>query len=228
MKLPRRQFLHLAAGAAALPVVSRIARAQAYPSRPITMIVPFAPGGLTDVICRILAEGMRTSLGQPVIIENVGGANGSIGTGRVARAAPDGYTLVVGIWNTHVANAAIYALQYDVVKDFEPVLLLADAPLLLVASKAVPANDLKEFIAWLNHQWELWALAAQAISSAFYCKRKQAHDLGWWPIAAPAWRCKTLWRGRSRRRLLTLRPHCRMCAPAAQKPLPSRPKDVWR
>jgi tripartite-type tricarboxylate transporter receptor subunit TctC len=114
------------------------------------MIVPFAPGGLTDVIGRILAEGMRTSLGQPVIIENVGGANGSIGTGRVARAAPDGYTLVVGIWNTHVANAAIYALQYDVVKDFEPVLLLADAPLLLVASKAVPANDLKEFIAWLK------------------------------------------------------------------------------
>src|SRR5262252_5002309 len=138
MKLPRRTFLQLAAGAAALLAPSRIARAQAYPARPITMIVPFAPGGLTDVIGRILAEGMRTSLGQPVIIENVGGANGSIGTGRVAR------------WNTHVANAAIYALQYDVVKDFEPVLLLADAPLLLVASKAVPANDLKEFIAWLK------------------------------------------------------------------------------
>jgi tripartite-type tricarboxylate transporter receptor subunit TctC len=151
MKLPhRRQFLHLAAGAAALPAVSRTARAQAYPSRPITMIVPFAPGGLTDVIGRILAEGMRTSLGQPVVIENVGGANGSIGTSRVARAAPDGYTIVVGIWNTHVANGAIYALQYDVVKDFEPVLLLADAPLLLVTSKSVPANDLKEFIAWLK------------------------------------------------------------------------------
>src|SRR5262252_11064067 len=98
MKLPRRTFLHLAVGAAALPAVSRTARTQAYPSRPITMIVPFAPGGLTDVIGRILAEGMRTLLGQPVIIENVGGANGSIGTGRVARAAPDGYTLVVGIW----------------------------------------------------------------------------------------------------------------------------------
>jgi tripartite-type tricarboxylate transporter receptor subunit TctC len=151
MKLPhRRQFLHLAAGAVALPAVSRTARAEAYPSRPITMIVPFAPGGLTDVIGRILAEGMRTSLGQPVVIENVGGANGSIGTSRVARAAPDGYTIVVGIWNTHVANGAIYALQYDVVKDFEPVLLLADAPLLLVTSKSVPANDLKEFIAWLK------------------------------------------------------------------------------
>ena len=150
MKLPRRNFLRLTAGAAALPTVPRFARAQTYPSRPITMIVPFAPGGLTDVIGRVLAEGMRTSLGQPVIIENVAGANGSIGTGRVARAAPDGYTLVVGIWNTHVANGAIYTLQYDIVKDFEPVLLLADAPLLLVASKAVPANNLKEFIAWLK------------------------------------------------------------------------------
>jgi tripartite-type tricarboxylate transporter receptor subunit TctC len=150
VKLPRRRFLHLAAGSAALPAVSRIASAQIYPSRPITMIVPFAPGGLTDVIGRILAEGMRTPLGQAVIIENVGGASGSIGTGRVARAAPDGYTLVVGIWNTHVANGAIYALQYEVVQDFEPVLLLADAPLLLVANKAVPANDLKKFIAWLK------------------------------------------------------------------------------
>jgi tripartite-type tricarboxylate transporter receptor subunit TctC len=150
MNSPRRRFLQFAASAAALPAVSGFAWAQTYPSRPITMIVPFAPGGLTDVIGRVLAEGMRTSLGQPVIIENVGGANGSIGTGRVARAAPDGYTLVVGIWNTHVANSAIYALQYDVVKDFEPIVLLADAPLLLVARKAVPANDLKEFIAWLK------------------------------------------------------------------------------
>jgi tripartite-type tricarboxylate transporter receptor subunit TctC len=114
------------------------------------MIVPFPPGGLADVIGRIAAEGMRASLGQSIIIENVGGANGSIGTGRVARTAPDGYTLVLGIWNTHVGNAATYALQYDVVKDFEPIALLADAPLLLVAKKAIPANDLKELIAWLK------------------------------------------------------------------------------
>jgi tripartite-type tricarboxylate transporter receptor subunit TctC len=150
MNLPRRRFLHLAAGAAALPAVSRIAWAQSYPSRPITMIVPFPPGGLADVIGRIAAEGMRASLGQSIIIENVGGANGSVGTGRVARTAPDGYTLVLGIWNTHVGNAATYALQYDVVKDFEPIALLADAPLLLVAKKAIPANDLKELIAWLK------------------------------------------------------------------------------
>ena len=150
MKLPRRRFLHLATVAAALSAVSRVAKAQTYPSRPITMIVPFPPGGLADVIGRIAAEGMRASLGQSIIIENVGGANGSVGTGRVARTAPDGYTLVLGIWNTHVGNAATYALQYDVVKDFEPIALLADAPLLLVAKKAIPANDLKELIAWLK------------------------------------------------------------------------------
>jgi tripartite-type tricarboxylate transporter receptor subunit TctC len=111
MPLLRRRFLRLAAGAAALPVVARFARAQGYPSRPITLMVPFPPGGLTDVVGRILAEGMRTALGQTIVIENVGGATGSIGTGQVARAAPDGYTLVVGIWNTHVANGVTYALK---------------------------------------------------------------------------------------------------------------------
>jgi tripartite-type tricarboxylate transporter receptor subunit TctC len=106
VKLPRRQFLHLTAGAAALPVVSRTARAQVYPSRPITIVVPFPAGGSTDVIGRILAEKMRASLGQTIIIENVGAAGGSIGVGRVARAAPHGYTLDIGQWDTHVANGA--------------------------------------------------------------------------------------------------------------------------
>ena len=108
MKFPRRKFLQLAAGAAALPAVSRVAIAQSYPSRPITMIVPFAAGGAADTVVRIVAVHMRPLLGQSVIIENVAGANGSIGVGRVARAAPDGYTFIVGIWNTHVANGAIY------------------------------------------------------------------------------------------------------------------------
>src|SRR5262245_33893629 len=99
MQLLRRQFLHLAAGPAALPAVSPIARAQAYPSRPITMVVPFVPGGATDVIARLMAERMRASLGQPVIVENVGGAGGTIGVGRVARAAPDGHTLSIGHWS---------------------------------------------------------------------------------------------------------------------------------
>src|SRR5262249_49133135 len=105
MKLPhRRQFLHLAAGAAALPALPPLARARAYPSRPITIVVPFPAGGSTDVIGRILAEKMRAPLGQTIIIENVGGAGGSIGVGRVARAPPDGYTLDLGQWDTHVAN----------------------------------------------------------------------------------------------------------------------------
>ena len=126
------------------------ASAETYPSRPITMIVPFPPGGLSDVVGRILAEGMRTTLGQTVVIENVGGATGSIGSGRVARAEPDGYTLVLGIWNTHVANGAVYSLQYDVVSDFQPIAFLADAPLLLAVKKNLPANNMKELIAWLK------------------------------------------------------------------------------
>jgi len=150
MRLPRRRFLRLAAGAAALPAVSRGARAQTYPSRPLTIVVPFAAGGATDVIARIVAERMRVSLGQPVIIENVTGANGSIGVGRAARATPDGYTISIGHWSTHVVNGAIYALQYDVLTDFEPISLITSNPQLIVAKNTMPANDLKGLIAWLK------------------------------------------------------------------------------
>jgi tripartite-type tricarboxylate transporter receptor subunit TctC len=150
MKLPRRQFLHLAAGVAALPSVSRLARAQTYPARPITMVVPFAAGGPSDVIGRVFAERMRASLGQPIIIENVTGAGGSIGTGRVARAAGDDYTLVLGFWGTHVANGALYTLRYDLLNDFEPVSLLVTNPSLILAKMAIPADDLKGLIAWLK------------------------------------------------------------------------------
>jgi tripartite-type tricarboxylate transporter receptor subunit TctC len=151
MKPPhRRQFLHLAAGAAALPAASRIARAQAYPTRQVTIVVPFAAGGPTDTIARIMAEGMRASLGQPVIVENVAGASGSIGVGRVARAAPDGYTLSIGHWSTHVLNGATYALSYDLLKDFEPVSLITTNPQLIVSNNSVPAKDLRELIAWLK------------------------------------------------------------------------------
>ncbi len=165
MGFPRRRFLRLAAGGATLPAISRIARAQTYPTRPITMIVPFPPGGLTDVIGRVLAEGMRVSLGQSVIIENIGGATGSIGTGRVARAEPDGYTLVVGIWNTHVANAVTYKLDYDVMKDFEPIVLCADAPLLFVAKKEIPAHDLQGLIAWLRANPDRASMATVGVGS---------------------------------------------------------------
>ncbi len=150
MKLPRRQFLRLAAGAAALPALSRISWAQAYPSKPITVIVPFAAGGGLDVTTRVMVEPMRVSLGQPIIIENVTGAAGSIGVGRAARAAPDGYTLVAGQLGTHVLNGAIRALPYDLLNDFVPISLVATQPLLIVAKKAIPADDLKGFIAWLK------------------------------------------------------------------------------
>jgi tripartite-type tricarboxylate transporter receptor subunit TctC len=150
MKLSRRKFLHLAAGAAALPTFSRIARAQAYPTQPITLVAPFPAGGPVDTIARILGDHMRDSLGQPLIVEDVPGAAGSIGVGRVARAAPDGYTLSVGQWSTHVANAAIYKLPYDTLGDFQPIALLSSNPGLIVGRKSLPANDLKELIAWLK------------------------------------------------------------------------------
>jgi tripartite-type tricarboxylate transporter receptor subunit TctC len=150
MKLPRRRFLQLAAGTVALPAVSRIASAQSYPTRPMTMIVPYAAGGPTDTIARIMAERMRTSLGQIVLVENVTGAAGTIGVGRVARAAPDGYTISIGHWGTHVVNGAIYELPYHVFNDFEPVSLIASNPQLIVARKGVPATDLEGLIAWLK------------------------------------------------------------------------------
>ena len=150
MTFPRRRFLTLAAGAIALPALSWIARAQDYPARPITLIVPFPPGGPNDTLGRIMAERMRASLGQPVIVENVSGANGTLGVGRVARAAPDGYTIGVGTWATHVVNGAIYTLPYDTVKDFEPLVLLATSAPLLVGRATLPANNLKELIAWMK------------------------------------------------------------------------------
>jgi len=124
--------------------------AQSYPSHPITMIVPLAAGGPIDTIARIVAEGMQASLGQSIIIENVTGASGSLGVGRVARAAPDGYTLSLGYLGTHVFNGATYKLSYDVLNDFEPVALLVTNPLLIITKKAVPAKNLQELIAWLK------------------------------------------------------------------------------
>jgi tripartite-type tricarboxylate transporter receptor subunit TctC len=166
MKIPRRQFLELAAVVVALPAVSRIARAQGYPSRPITMIVPFPPGGGTDVVGRLLAERMRVSLGQPVIIENVGGANGSIGVGRAARAASDGYTFALGAWSTFVANGAIYTPTYDLLMDFEPVSLVASQPYLIVARKTMAAGDLKGLIAWLKENQDRASAGTQGVGGS--------------------------------------------------------------
>jgi tripartite-type tricarboxylate transporter receptor subunit TctC len=124
-------------------------QAQTYPSRQVTIVVPFPPGGSTDVAARIMAEKMRPLLGQPVIIENVGGAGGSIAVGRVARAAPDGYTIDIGQWDTHVGSI-IYPLNYDLQKDFEPIGLISINPQLMVAKKTLPADDLKGLVALLK------------------------------------------------------------------------------
>jgi tripartite-type tricarboxylate transporter receptor subunit TctC len=126
------------------------AAAQVYPSHPIKIVVPYPAGGVSDVLMRVIAERMRQSLGQPVIIENVTGAAGNIGVGRVARAGPDGYTLVQGNWSTHVANGAVYSLQYDLLKDFAPVGLIASNPILIAAKKGIPVDTLRDLIVWLK------------------------------------------------------------------------------
>ena len=126
------------------------ALADNFPSHPITLVVPFSAGGPTDAMARILVDQMRTTLGQNIVIENVTGAAGSLGVGRVVRAAPDGYTVSIGHLGTHVANGAIYKLGYDLVTDLEPVVLLPSNPMIIVSKNAVPAKTLKELIAWLK------------------------------------------------------------------------------
>jgi tripartite-type tricarboxylate transporter receptor subunit TctC len=137
--------------AVALAVFAGIAgvHAQTYPLRPITLIVPFPPGGSTDTAARIIGERMRPVLGQTVVIENVGGAGGTIGVGRLARATPDGYTIDIGQWDTHVGSI-IYPLTYDLQKDFEPVGLMSNNPQLMIARKGFPADDLKGLVAYMK------------------------------------------------------------------------------
>jgi len=142
------------------------ARAQDYPSHPITMIVPFPAGGPTDTLGRILGEGMRLSLGQPIIVENVTGAGSTIGVGRAAQALPDGYTLSLGNWTSFVGSGALYRTSYDLLRDFEPVSLLTFAPMLIVGKNALPANDAKELIAWLKANPDKASAASVGAGSA--------------------------------------------------------------
>ncbi len=146
--MQRRQFIALAASA--LSAWPRAAGAESYPSRPITIIVPFAAGGPTDTLARMLGEHMRASLGQPVIVENVTGAGSTIGVARTARAEPDGYTICIGTWTSHVGSAATYDVQYDIVKDFAPIALLPLTPTMVIGRSTLPASNLKELIAWLK------------------------------------------------------------------------------
>jgi tripartite-type tricarboxylate transporter receptor subunit TctC len=149
MNLSRRRFLKLAAGAAAVPAMWQAADAQSYPSRPITMVASGPAGGPTDAIGRVIAERMRVSLGQTVIMENLP-SSGGIAVRRVGRAAPDGYTIGLGHWGTHVVDGAVLALPYDLLKDFEPIGQIATNSLLILSKNAVPAKNLKELIAWMK------------------------------------------------------------------------------
>jgi tripartite-type tricarboxylate transporter receptor subunit TctC len=150
MNPPRRRLLGLAASAAALPILAHEAVAQAFPSHPLTMVVPASAGGPTDAIARIMAERMGALLGQTIVVDNVSGAGGVIGVGKVAQAPPDGYTIGIGQWSHYVLNGAIYSLQYDLLADFAPVSLVVNGPMLLVAKKSLPADDLKGLVAWLK------------------------------------------------------------------------------
>ena len=144
--LPRRNFLHLAAGAAALPAVSRIARAQAYPTRPVRAVVAFAPGGVTDTFARLMAQKLTEQLGKQVYVENIAGASGNIGTGQVAKAAPDGYTILFA-FSSHVVNPTLFArVPYDPIKDFDPVTLAVASTTVLTVNPSVPAKTVKELV----------------------------------------------------------------------------------
>ncbi len=140
--------------------------AQDFPTRPVTVIVPFSAGGPTDALIRTLGERMRESLGQPVLVENVTGAAGTIGVGRVAKAPGDGYTLSFGHWSTHVINGAVYPLPFDLLTDLEPVALLTSYPMLLVSKNAIPAKDLKEFVAWTRANQDKAAVGSIGAGSA--------------------------------------------------------------
>jgi tripartite-type tricarboxylate transporter receptor subunit TctC len=162
----RRRFLQLAGAGVATTALPRSAAAQAYPTRPITMIVPYPAGGPTDTVGRTVAERMRAELGQPIVLENVSGAAGSIGLARVARAAPDGYTIEVGNWSAHVINGAIYNLTYDLKTDFAPIILCARAPEVVLSRKTIPANDLKGLIAWAKENSGKYTIGHSGSGSA--------------------------------------------------------------
>jgi tripartite-type tricarboxylate transporter receptor subunit TctC len=153
------------AAAVGLVLAPAAGHAEDYPSRPITMIVPLAPGGSTDTLGRIMAQGMRPTLGQPVVVENTAGAAGTIGVTRAVRALPDGYSVLWGMWGTNVANGAIYPLDFDLLNDFEPVALVATQPFLIDARKTLPANNLKELIAWLKANADKATMGTSGVGS---------------------------------------------------------------
>jgi tripartite-type tricarboxylate transporter receptor subunit TctC len=165
MEAAMRKTTFVVAGLVAATMSAGIASAQVYPSHPVTIVVPFPAGGATDVLARIVAEGLRTPLGQPVLIENVSGAGGTIGVARVARAPADGYTLSLGQWTSHVGSGAMYQVSYDLLRDFKPVALLATAPQWIVVKQAFPANDLKQMVRLLKTNPDKASAATYGVGS---------------------------------------------------------------
>lgn len=231
--ITRRMLLSAIAAAsgglsAVLPAMS-----QSYPTRSITMIVPFPAGGALDTVARVLSERMRTSLGQPVIIENVSGGAGNVGVARLARAAPDGYTLDIGGWVTHVLNGAIFPLKFDVRTDFEPVCLIATQPMLIVGKKTLPTETLKELIVWLTANPDK-ALVGHAgvgttghISGIFFQTETGAR-LQFVPYRGLSLAMQDLLAGHIDLIIDQASMLCRMYAMALSKPTPLRQGAVWR
>jgi tripartite-type tricarboxylate transporter receptor subunit TctC len=163
----------------ALLAFTAAAQAQTYPSRPITMMVGFPPGGPTDTLARILADGMKSTLGQTIVIETVSGASGTIATGRVVHASPDGYTIGIGNWTTQVGSPAIYALDYDILKDIQPISLLAASPLWVLGKNALPPKTATELIAWLKARTEPTTFGTVGAGSAAHLVGLSlAHSIG--------------------------------------------------
>jgi tripartite-type tricarboxylate transporter receptor subunit TctC len=165
----------------ALAVCAVAAQAQNYPTRPLTMMVGFPPGGPTDTLARIVADGMKNALGQSIAVETVSGASGTIATGRVVHAAPDGYTIGIGQWSSHVGSPAIYNLDYDIIKDLQPLALLAYSPLWILGKRALPPNTPAELIAWAKSRTEPITVgtvgtgSAAQLCSIYFAQKTGAH-----------------------------------------------------
>ena len=206
------------------------ANADDYPSHPITMIVPLAPGGSTDVLGRIMAQAMAERLGQPVIVENVSGAAGTIGVTRAERSAPDGYTIQWGMWGTNMANGAIYPLDFDLLTDLDPVALVATQPFLIDARKTMPANNLKELVAWLKANPDRATMGNSGVGSPSHVAGVLMENIAactgkWCRIAAPAWR-RRIFSPAPSMSCSTRRPsHCRISGRATCGPTASTAKE---
>jgi len=158
--------LRLAGALIALIVAAAPAAAENFPSRPVTMMVGFPPGGPTDTLARIIADPMQGPLGQPVVVETLSGASGTMATGRVAHAKPDGYTIGIGQWSSHVASPAIYPLDYDVLRDMQPISLLAASPLWMIGKESLPPKTMPELIAWMRAKADPTTFATVGTGSA--------------------------------------------------------------